>query len=378
MKMFRTLRAATVMLAAISLNSACNSRRRGRAAGVSADAGRDRSRARMMPIEDATEYVATLKSLRSTAIQPQIDGQITRDLREVRRPRAPGRARSCRSIRGGSRRRCRARRPSAPRREAGVAFARQQRSARASCFAAGAISKQELEQAETALRTAEADLQSLQAQVQQQEVQLRYFTVTAPTAGVVGDVPVRVGNQVTPQTVLTTIDQNETLEVYVSVPIERAGELKNGLPIRMLSSDGARDARRRPSSISFRRTSTIRRSRCWSKAQVRNPDGDAARVAVRPRAHRLEDGRRPGRSGDRRAAHQRSVLRVRRRRRRTASCVARSSARSRSARSSATTIRCSRASSPASASSSPARRSSPTARRLQAARQPPPVPAANP
>src|SRR5262249_56627586 len=29
------------------------------------------------PIEDATEYVATLKSLRSTTIQPQIDGQIT-------------------------------------------------------------------------------------------------------------------------------------------------------------------------------------------------------------------------------------------------------------------------------------------------------------
>ena len=51
--------------------------------------------------------------------------------------------------------------------------------------------------------------------MQQQEVQLRYFTVTAPTAGIIGDVPVRVGNQVTPQTVLTTIDQNETLEVYV-------------------------------------------------------------------------------------------------------------------------------------------------------------------
>jgi len=49
---------------------------------------------------------------------------------------------------------------------------------------------------------------------------------------------VRVGNQVTPQTVLTTIDQNETLEVYVSVPIERARELKNGLLMRILSSDG--------------------------------------------------------------------------------------------------------------------------------------------
>ena len=46
-------------------------------------------------------------------------------------------------------------------------------------------------------------------------MQLRFFTITAPTAGVVGDVPVRVGNQVTPQTLLTTIDQNDTLEVNV-------------------------------------------------------------------------------------------------------------------------------------------------------------------
>ncbi len=33
--------------------------------------------AKASPIEDATEYVASLKSLHSTTIQPQIDGQIT-------------------------------------------------------------------------------------------------------------------------------------------------------------------------------------------------------------------------------------------------------------------------------------------------------------
>src|SRR6185295_16457744 len=87
--------------------------------------------------------------------------------------------------------------------------------------------------------TAEANLRALTARVQEQQVQLRYYTVAAPTAGVVGDVPVRVGNQVSPQTVLTTIDQNETLEIYVSVPVERAGDLRNGLPIVILSSDGA-------------------------------------------------------------------------------------------------------------------------------------------
>jgi len=189
------------------------------------------------PIEETTEYVAMLKSLRSTTIQPQIDGQITQILVKsgdrVRQgaplmqidPRRQQAAVSSQEAERAAR-------------EAAVAFARQQAQRARDLYAAGAISKQEQERADTELRTAEAALKALQAQVQQQEVQLRYFTITAPTAGVVGDVPVRVGHVVTSQTVLTTIDQNQTLEVYVSVPIERASALKNGLPILILSSDG--------------------------------------------------------------------------------------------------------------------------------------------
>src|SRR4051812_38184446 len=36
--------------------------------------------ARATPIEDASEYVASLKSLRSTTVQSQVDGQITKIL----------------------------------------------------------------------------------------------------------------------------------------------------------------------------------------------------------------------------------------------------------------------------------------------------------
>jgi RND family efflux transporter MFP subunit len=223
------------------------------------------------PIEDTTEYVATLKSLRSTTIQPQIDGQITQILVKsgdrVRHgaplmqidPRRQQAAVSSQEAERASR-------------EAAVAFARQQAQRTRDLYAAGAISKQEQERAETELRTAEANLKALQAQVQQQEVQLRYFTITAPTAGVVGDVPVRVGHVVTPQTVLTTIDQNETLEVYVSVPIERAPALKNGLPIQILSSDG--DDTLATSAVNFisphvdDQTQSI-----LVKGQVRNPAG---------------------------------------------------------------------------------------------------------
>jgi RND family efflux transporter MFP subunit len=194
--------------------------------------------ARVAPVDETTEYVATLKSLHSTAVQPQIDGQIVEIL-----------IKSGDRVRQGARlmqidaRRQRAAVSSqeaerASRQEA-VAFARQQAQRTRELLAAGAISKEEQERAETALRTAEANLKALDAQVQEQQVQLRYYTVAAPTAGIVGDVPVRVGNQVTTQTVLTTIDQNETLEIHLSVPIERAAALKNGLPIRILSSDGS-------------------------------------------------------------------------------------------------------------------------------------------
>ena len=188
-------------------------------------------------LEDATDYVATLKSLHSTAIQPQIDGQITQIyVKSGDRVKAgaplmqidPRRQQAAVSSQDAERRA----------KEAAVNYARQQQTRARDLFAAGAISKQELEQAETALRTAEADLEALRAQVQQQEVQLRYYTIAAPTSGIVGDVPARVGNQVTTATQLTTVDQNETLEVYVSVPIERAHDLKNGLPMQLLSSDG--------------------------------------------------------------------------------------------------------------------------------------------
>jgi RND family efflux transporter MFP subunit len=227
--------------------------------------------ARVAPIEETTEYVATVKSLRSTAIQPQIDGQITqifvRSGDRVRQgaplvqidPRRQQAAVSSQEAELAAR-------------EAAVTFARQQAQRSSELLAAGAISRQELEQAETALRTAEANLKALQAQVRQQEVQLRYYTVTAPTDGVVGDVPVRVGNQVTPQTVLTTIDQNQMMEVYVDVPLERSRDLKLGLPIHVFTSDGSE--RLASTAISFisprveDQTQSI-----LVKGQLANPDG---------------------------------------------------------------------------------------------------------
>ena len=103
---------------------------------------------------------------------------------------------------------------------------------------AGAASQSEAEQAQTALSSAEAQLKANEAQIREQGVALAYHTVSAPTAGVVGDIPVRVGDRVKRETTLTTIDQNAGLEVYINVPVQEAPHLKIGLPVHLVDDEG--------------------------------------------------------------------------------------------------------------------------------------------
>ena len=97
---------------------------------------------------------------------------------------------------------------------------------------------------------AQAQMDSLDAQVSEQEVQLHYYKVVAPRGGIVGDIPVRVGDRVTTSTQLTTVDQPGSLEAYVYVPIEHSSQLKMNLPVQVLDSDGKVLADTRVSFIS--------------------------------------------------------------------------------------------------------------------------------
>jgi len=103
---------------------------------------------------------------------------------------------------------------------------------------AGAVSQRDLEQAETAVRTSQAQLKALEDQIRSSQSEIGYYQVTSPTAGVVGDVPVRVGDRVTKSTVLTTVDENGQLEVYVNVPVQQAPDLKVGVPVRIMGDNG--------------------------------------------------------------------------------------------------------------------------------------------
>ncbi len=120
--------------------------------------------------------------------------------------------------------------------QANVAFAQQQYDRVSGLYKAGVVSKQDLDQAQTALDTARAQLQSLEAQVTQQRVQLHYYKVVAPRTGIVGDVPVRVGDRIITSTRLTTVDQPGALEAYVYVPIERSTQLKLNMPVQIVDA----------------------------------------------------------------------------------------------------------------------------------------------
>jgi RND family efflux transporter MFP subunit len=54
----------------------------------------------------------------------------------------------------------------------------------------------------------------------------------------VGDIPVKLGDYVTPTSKLTTLTQNKPLEAYVSVPTERASKLHLNMDIKLLDQEG--------------------------------------------------------------------------------------------------------------------------------------------
>jgi RND family efflux transporter MFP subunit len=135
-------------------------------------------------------------------------------------------------------------------REANLEWARTQLERTKQLYSSGVASKQDLDQAQTAFNTAQADVASLDAQVREQTVQLKYFTVTAPIDGVIGDVPVHVGDRVTPATVLTTVDQKTAREAYINIPAERIPMLKLGTPVQIVDGNGAVIAATRVTFIS--------------------------------------------------------------------------------------------------------------------------------
>ena len=205
--------------------------------------------AKAVPVNDTSEYVATLKSRDSAVIMPQVEGHITQifvhsgdhveaghALIEIDPLKQQATVKSQESARAAQ--------------QANLSWAKQQYQRAEGLAAAGVVSKQDLDQAKAAMDAAQAQMDALDAQVKEQEVQLKYYKVVAPRTGIVGDIPVRVGDRVTTTTPLTTVDQLGSLEAYVYIPVERSAQLKMNLPVQIVDSGGKVVANTRVSFIS--------------------------------------------------------------------------------------------------------------------------------
>jgi RND family efflux transporter MFP subunit len=193
--------------------------------------------ARDQKVDDTTDYVATLKSRDSAVVMPQVEGIITQifvhsgehinagaPMMQIDPAKQQATVNSQDHARAAQ--------------AAQLKWAQQNYERVNGLASAGVVSKQELDQARATLDAAEAQLHSLEAQVNEQQVQLHYFQVVAPRAGIVGDIPVRVGDRVVTTTQLTTVDRPGSLEAYIYVPIEKSAQLKMNLPVQIVDGSG--------------------------------------------------------------------------------------------------------------------------------------------
>ena len=201
----------------------------------------------LSPVPTSDTYVATIKSRRSATMQPQVDGNLTRIF-----------VHSGDSVKAGQ-----VLMQIDPLKQ--VATVQQQVGTEAQLkatyqynqaeverqrklFEQGITSRQTYDQAVQAFQNSKGAYESGVAQTSTQRQQLAYYQIRAPFAGVVGDIPVHLGDYVSATTLLTTVDENKDLEAYIYVPTERAMQVRAGLPVEILDTSGTLLAR---STVSF-------------------------------------------------------------------------------------------------------------------------------
>src|SRR5437667_3320738 len=191
----------------------------------------------LSPVPRQDEYVATVKSRRSASIQPQVDGSLTRIL-----------VKSGDHVRAGQvlmtidplkqQATVDQQRSTEAQKKAIFEYYQLELERQRGLYQGGVTSKQNYDYAVQALDNLKADWESAQSARVTQERQLAYYNLTAPFGGIVGDIPVHVGDYVSPQTLLTTVDENAELEAYIYIPTERAADIRTGLPVQIVNSRG--------------------------------------------------------------------------------------------------------------------------------------------
>lgn len=182
-------------------------------------------------------YVATIKSRRSATVQPQVDGNLTKIF-----------VKSGDAVKAGQllmqidplkqEATVQAQQGAEQQQEALFQYNQADLKRQEQLYKDGIISKQAYDQAVQSFQNSKAALAAAAAQTSTQKQELAYYQIRAPFAGIVGDIPVHLGDYVSPTTLLTTVDENKDLEAYIYVPTERAASVRMGLPVDLLDESG--------------------------------------------------------------------------------------------------------------------------------------------
>lgn len=195
----------------------------------------------LAPVPQSSDYVSTIKSRRSATLMPQVSGILTAIL-----VHSGDRVKAGQEMMDIDPRQQQAtvdsQRATERQKKAVYDYHTVEVERQHKLFDAGVTSRDVFDQEQQAFDNAKADYESAVSSRKTQEQLLDYYTVRAPFDGIVGDVPVHVGDYVTPLSAppatLTTVDENKDLEAYIYVPTEKAADVRMGLPVELLDSDG--------------------------------------------------------------------------------------------------------------------------------------------
>jgi len=193
------------------------------------------------PVAQSSEYVATVKSRRSATLMPQVNGLLTKIL-----VRSGDRVKAGQVLMEIDPRQqlatVQAQRATEQQKKAVFDFNTIEVDRQRKLFDAGVTSRDAFDQAQQAYDNSKADYESAVGLRKTQEEQLAYYTIRAPFDGVVGDIPVHVGDFASPTnspaTILTTVDEGKDLEAYIYIPTERSTQAKMGLAVELSNTGG--------------------------------------------------------------------------------------------------------------------------------------------
>jgi RND family efflux transporter MFP subunit len=191
----------------------------------------------LSPVPISDTYVATIKSRRSSTMQPQVDGNLVKIFVKsgdvVKAGEVLMRIDPLKQVAS-----VQSQQGTQAQKKAVYDYNKIEVERQRKLYEAGVVSRDTYEQANQAYENSKGDYESNAALTDTQKQQLAYYDIRAPFNGVVGDIPVHLGDYVSPTTLLTTVDENADLEAYIYIPTERASLVRKGLPVQILDTAG--------------------------------------------------------------------------------------------------------------------------------------------